>query len=296
MKAATLSVLASLASMTVAIAVPLEKRVLVTETATDVVVTTVESTTTVWVKSQKPTHAAHLAQHAQHQAHKHQGPAGPPKKAAAPAPAQTSEPTPISTSQAPPESPSPLAVINKAPAPAPASAVVSPQQPPPDVQQAATQAAPAQGPATYKAPSPPASPPQPPISPVVPPPVRQANSNAETNIIAGSTTDCGEVGMPCAGDITFYDTGLGACGWTNDGTTENVFALAHGMMGSQSNGNPFCGRQAEVSLDGKTVIGKLVDKCGGCKGQDIDLSHAMFQALANEDSGRISNVKWHFID
>ncbi|KAI4115963.1 MAG: hypothetical protein LQ345_003534 [Seirophora villosa] len=294
MKAATLSILASLASLTVAIAVPLEKRVLVTETVTDVVVTTVESTTTVWVKPPKPTHAAHLAQHAHHQAHKHEGPAGPPKKAAAPAPApeHTSEPTPI----APPESSSPLAVINKAPAPAPAPAVMSPQQPPPGVEQAAKQAAPAQGPATNQAASPPASPPQPPISPVVPPPVRQANSNSETNINAGSTTDCGEVGMPCAGDITFYDTGLGACGWTNDGTAENVFALAHEMMGSQSNGNPFCGRQAEVSLDGKTVIGKLVDKCGGCKGQDIDLSHAMFQALANEDSGRISNVKWHFID
>ncbi|KAL8954839.1 MAG: hypothetical protein Q9193_007057 [Seirophora villosa] len=295
MKAATLSILASLASLTVGIVVPLEKRVLVIETVTDVVVTTVESTTTIWVKPQKPTHAAHLAQHAHHQAHKHKGPAGLPKKAAAPAPApaHTSEPTPV----APPKSSSPLAVVNKAPAPAPAPAVVSPQQPPPGVEQAAKQAAPAQGPATNQAASPPASPPQPPISPVVPPPpARQANSNSETNINAGSTTDCGEVGMPCAGDITFYDTGLGACGWTNDGTAENVFALAHEMMGSQSNGNPFCGRQAEVSLDGKTVIGKLVDKCGGCKGQDIDLSHAMFQALANEDSGRISNVKWHFID
>lgn len=102
--------------------------------------------------------------------------------------------------------------------------------------------------------------------------------------------------MPCSGDITFYDTGLGACGWTNDGTTEKVFALAHGMMGAQSNGNPFCGRQAEISLNGKTAVGKLVDKCGGCEGQDIDLSHALFQELASEDLGRISDVKWHFID
>ncbi|KAL8649363.1 MAG: hypothetical protein Q9210_004445 [Variospora velana] len=295
MKAATLSVLASLAPLAVTIAVPLEKRVLVVETVTDVVVTTVESTTTVWVKPQKPTHSAHLAQHAHHQAHKHQAPAGRPEKAAAPAPAHSSEPSPIPTAQSLPESPSPPAVINKAPAPAPASAVTSPQQLPPIVQQAAKQAAPAPTPAAYKAPSPPASPPQPLTSIVVPPPARQADSDPKVD----STADCGKVGMPCAGEITFYDTGLdvfGACGWKNDGRTENVFALAHGMMGFQSNHNPFCGRHAEVSLDGKTVVGKLVDKCGGCEGQDIDLSHAMFQALADEDKGRISNVKWHFID
>lgn len=102
--------------------------------------------------------------------------------------------------------------------------------------------------------------------------------------------------MPCSGDITYYDTGLGACGWTNDGKTENVFALAHEMMGTQSNGNPFCGRQAEISLNGKTVVGKLVDKCGGCEGQSIDLSHSLFDALAPESKGRISDVTWHFID
>ncbi len=68
------------------------------------------------------------------------------------------------------------------------------------------------------------------------------------------------------------------------------------MMGAQSNGNPFCGRKAEVTLNGKTVVGRLVDKCGGCEGQDIDLSHKMFQALASEDKGRISGVKWRFID
>ncbi|KAI4289362.1 MAG: hypothetical protein L6R35_001363 [Caloplaca aegaea] len=294
MKAAILSVLASLAPLAVTIAVPLEKRVLVIETVTDVVVTTIESTTTVWGKPQKSTHPAHVAQHAHHQAHKHQASAGRPEKAAALAPAHRSEPTPIPTSQSFPESPSPPAVINKAPAPAPASAATSPQQPSPIVQQAAKQATPALAPAAYEVPPPPASSPQHSTSIVVPPPARQADSDPKVD----STADCGKVGMPCAGEITYYDTAgaFGACGWINDGTTENVFALAHGMMGIQSNGNPFCGRHAEVSLDGKTVVGKLVDKCGGCEGQDIDLSHAMFQALADEDKGRISNVKWHFVD
>ncbi len=66
------------------------------------------------------------------------------------------------------------------------------------------------------------------------------------------------------GEVTFYDAGLGACGWTNDGSTENVVALAHGYMGDQSNGNPHCGKMMEVTCNGKSVMAKVVDKCMGC--------------------------------
>lgn len=36
------------------------------------------------------------------------------------------------------------------------------------------------------------------------------------------------------------------------------------MMGTQSNGNPYCGRSATVYVDDKSVVVKLVDKCMGC--------------------------------
>ncbi len=36
------------------------------------------------------------------------------------------------------------------------------------------------------------------------------------------------------------------------------------MMGSQSNGNPFCGRTAAIVYKGKTIHGTLTDKCMGC--------------------------------
>ena len=83
-------------------------------------------------------------------------------------------------------------------------------------------------------------------------------------------------------------------------------------MGTQSNGNPFCGRMATIELNGVSVTGKLVDKCMGCVscslsiitsgdankylqvGQDIDLSTHLFNKLAHADKGRISGVKWHF--
>lgn len=41
---------------------------------------------------------------------------------------------------------------------------------------------------------------------------------------------CGTVGGKCSGDLTFYEAGLGACGVYNNGDTEAVFALAHGML------------------------------------------------------------------
>ena len=67
------------------------------------------------------------------------------------------------------------------------------------------------------------------------------------------------------------------------------------MMGGQSNGNPYCGRMATITLDGKSVQGKLVDKCGACEGQSIDLSDHLFAALgASTTVGRYHDVKWSF--
>ncbi|KAL8711315.1 MAG: hypothetical protein Q9220_004212 [cf. Caloplaca sp. 1 TL-2023] len=273
MKHFIISLLASIVAVTSA--VPLEKRVLIIETVTDIEVKTIDVTTTIWVK---PSAQAHINQHAHHAAHKH------------PAPAPAPAPAPVPVPAYPKSSPEAAGAVAKQPAPAPVLATLPTKQAAPVVQQAAKAAAPQPAAPVIQAPSPPAPSPQPPSSPA---PIAQANTNINTG---GSTANCGKVGMPCSGDITFYDTGLGACGWTNDGTTENVFALAHEMMGDQSNGNPFCGRQAEISLNGKTVTGKLVDKCGGCGGQSIDLSHKLFQALASEDKGRIGDVSWKFID
>ena len=99
---------------------------------------------------------------------------------------------------------------------------------------------------------------------------------------------CGEVGIACSGDMTFYQVGLGSCGWTNDGNTEKVFSLAHGtsrdayqddltsnvsivgmmeakMIGlTNPNLNPNCGRFATISFNDRNIIAKLVDTCEKC--------------------------------
>ena len=67
------------------------------------------------------------------------------------------------------------------------------------------------------------------------------------------------------------------------------------MMGTQSNGNPYCGRMAKITLNGNSVTGKLVDKCGACVGQSIDLSDHLFATLgASTTTGRYHDVEWSF--
>ncbi|KAL8854748.1 MAG: hypothetical protein Q9221_000531 [Calogaya cf. arnoldii] len=341
MKAFAIALLASILPSLIA-AVPLEKRVLVVQTVTNVVVQTVDVTTTVWVKpgaspkAQINNHMknqhAHLHAHKNKDKNKHLPPAQNPAPAPAPAPPaaaqpqpqpqvspqeKSNQPPPVQQPAAPiapviPETPKQAAYVPQPAVPAPQAqaqaqaqaAAAQPQPQPQPAPQAAAPPPPPPPPQPRPAPQPavpatqPAAPAPAPAPAPVPAPasVAQAKSKQDVGTESGSTVNCGQVGKPCSGEITFYDTGLGACGTVDDGLNENVFALAHGMMGEQSNGNPFCGRKAEVTLDGKTVVGKLVDKCMGCVGQDIDLSHKMFQALAHEDRGRIPGVSWKFID
>jgi len=100
---------------------------------------------------------------------------------------------------------------------------------------------------------------------------------------------------PCEGDITYYTAALGACGWTNDGDTENVVALPYGLMGTQSNGNSYCGLYITIQCKttGKTTTAKVVDKCMGCEDYSIDLSNAAFLDLDDLSVGR-TQANWWF--
>ncbi|PBP16202.1 riboflavin aldehyde-forming enzyme [Diplocarpon rosae] len=114
-----------------------------------------------------------------------------------------------------------------------------------------------------------------------------ATPAAAAKVPSYATTPSGATGgvcsadSPCEGDITYYEAGLGACGTTNDGSVEKVVALPHGMMGTQSNGNPYCGMTVTIMLGSKTTQATVVDKCMGCKGNSIDLSNAAFGVLAD---------------
>ncbi|CAK5272261.1 unnamed protein product [Mycena citricolor] len=133
------------------------------------------------------------------------------------------------------------------------------------------------------------------------------------------------------GDMTYYGQGLGACGdvYDNESFTaavsEIVFDAWPGADGSAQNRNPICGpfvpgRQAltaqglmattikssvpgfaqchvpltaTVTHGSKSIQVRIVDRCVGCKPNDIDLTPAAFAALADPALGRTS-VTWQF--
>jgi len=87
---------------------------------------------------------------------------------------------------------------------------------------------------------------------------------------------------------------MGACGWSNDGDTENVVALPFELMGTESNGNPYCGQTITIksTATGKTTTAMVVDKCMGCVGNSIDLSNAAFLELDSLSIGRTTADWW----
>lgn len=100
---------------------------------------------------------------------------------------------------------------------------------------------------------------------------------------------------PFQGDITFFNPGLGACGWT-DNDDSMIVAISHIKMGSQSNGNPLCGKTVRIQAEGKSVDVKVTDKCMGCAVNDIDVSPAVFKALLGDlGRGRVGGVTWTLV-
>jgi expansin (peptidoglycan-binding protein) len=107
--------------------------------------------------------------------------------------------------------------------------------------------------------------------------------------------DAASGGAAHEGDATWYNTGLGACGVTND-DSQLIAALAiPDFDPSTPDGNPnhntLCGKTATVCQAAKCVTVTIEDRCVGCKEGDIDLSPTAFRALAPLDAGRI-RVTW----
>ncbi|GAN02161.1 riboflavin aldehydeforming enzyme [Mucor ambiguus] len=95
-----------------------------------------------------------------------------------------------------------------------------------------------------------------------------------------------------SGDATYYNTGLGSCGWES-AESEMIVALNHGQMenGANSNKNPNCGRHITATGPKGSVTVKVVDTCPGCANGDLDLSPAAFAKIADMDAGRVP-VSW----
>ncbi|KID74371.1 Rare lipoprotein A (RlpA)-like protein, partial [Metarhizium brunneum ARSEF 3297] len=93
-----------------------------------------------------------------------------------------------------------------------------------------------------------------------------------------------------AGDFTYYYTGLGACGETNN-DSQMVAAVGHDLF---DRSRP-CGRMIRAHYGGNSADVKVVDRCGGCNDDSLDLSPAAFQQLVGSlGPGRVQGT-WEFI-
>ncbi|KAF8560425.1 hypothetical protein OG21DRAFT_1430245 [Imleria badia] len=150
--------------------------------------------------------------------------------------------------------------------------------------------------------SPSSSPPPPAESPTTPTPTPTSttttSSPAQTPTSSSGSGEPSFMSSPQSGSGTWYDTGLGACGITNN-NNQFIAAAAFGMFdnfpnyaGVNPNDNPICGLNVIVYYGGNQVTVTLTDRCAGCTDPtSLDLSPAAFQVLAPLSVGRIS-ITW----
>ncbi|KAJ5392050.1 hypothetical protein N7509_007540 [Penicillium cosmopolitanum] len=106
-------------------------------------------------------------------------------------------------------------------------------------------------------------------------------------------------GGPYSGDLTYYNPGLGSCGYTNS-DTDLICAVSHVLFdaastGSNPNENPLCGMKLRLRRDGASVDVKVVDRCVGCKETDLDVTETVFKKVADVDQGRVL-MDWAWLE
>ncbi|KPM34201.1 hypothetical protein AK830_g12370 [Neonectria ditissima] len=79
------------------------------------------------------------------------------------------------------------------------------------------------------------------------------------------------------GQMTWYSPGLGACGMTH-GEGDLIAAVSAPLYDTS---NP-CGRRIRVTGPAGSVDVVVVDRCGGCGYDDLDLSPVAFQQAVGD--------------
>ncbi|KAK4549891.1 hypothetical protein LTR36_005192 [Oleoguttula mirabilis] len=125
--------------------------------------------------------------------------------------------------------------------------------------------------------------------------VASTSATATTTSTDDASSASSASGATYTGDITYYETGEGSCGWTNT-DSDAIVALPHVMMNNPANpnNNPLCGTYITISYAGSTHQAKIVDTCMGCDNAAIDLSPTLFTAVAPDGNGRVHDVEWWF--
>lgn len=100
-----------------------------------------------------------------------------------------------------------------------------------------------------------------------------------------------------SGDATYYGTGLGACGVTNN-DQDYICAVSKLLFdtfpapGGNPNLNEICGRKIHATYKGKTVTVTVTDRCEACAVHDLDFAPAAFDQIGSRDEGRLHGMTW----
>jgi hypothetical protein len=102
-----------------------------------------------------------------------------------------------------------------------------------------------------------------------------------------------------AGEITYYNVGMGSCGYDDTGAddNDNIVAIPANYWDSISTAtnlgvnmpaHPLCDKTITiVAANGNTAQAKIRDKCPGCSGMTIDVTpHAFRELYGSLDGGR----------
>lgn len=121
-------------------------------------------------------------------------------------------------------------------------------------------------------------------------------TSSPTSTTSSDSSETGSSGEQ-KGEGTYYSTGLGACGVTNQ-DTDYIVAISHELFDETNTGNPnnnpVCGKKIKANYQGKSVEVKVTDRCEGCAYGDLDFSPSAFTQLADKSLGRI-DITWDWM-
>ncbi|KAI1320176.1 hypothetical protein EDD11_001780 [Mortierella claussenii] len=111
----------------------------------------------------------------------------------------------------------------------------------------------------------------------------------DASVSALSSTSGSSSGSFSGRGTWFTDT-VGSCGKPFQ-TSDMIVAMNAAQMGGTSQ----CGRQVQITANGKTVSATVVDTCPSqfCSSGSLDLSQAVFKQLAPLDQG-VVHITWKF--
>ncbi|KAK8084836.1 riboflavin aldehyde-forming enzyme [Apiospora hydei] len=213
--------------------------------------------------------------------------------------AQFFEPPQPSPSSAPEVKPTVQAVKPVEPSPEPVPAPVTTSPPAPIV--VPTTLIPAPKPSTV---APPPPPPPAPTTVVAPPPPAETTAQAAPAPAPSAPSSGGgsSSAQKFTGDITYYQPGMGSCGYDDSTPKGNVVAVSKDWFMKVGNGktsygvdqpaNILCDKTITISAKGKTTQATIRDSCPGCAPGSIDVTEGAFKDLFGSlDVGR-SEVTW----